>query len=139
MRAVWALADAALGGLGLVITRRLTAPVTGRMFDLTIRDVDNSGERTIVVLDRSPRNVAPGHYCLILEDAGWVKLSPEVYDRGPLLVGREVAGEPRESLGVSKRSSWSGIFFASPADAGLEATHVEAHTDVGPAPAWLIT
>ena len=144
MRAVWALsgvvtaAGVALGGLGLVIARRLTAPVTERKFDLTIQDVDNSGERTIVVLDRSPRTAAPGYYCLILEDGSWVQLAPEVHDRGPQLVGREVLGETTESLAIGRKASWSGIFFAVPADAGLEAMHVDVQTDVGPAPAWLI-
>lgn len=38
----------ALGGLGLVIARRLTAPAIGRRYDLTIRGVDDSGERFIV-------------------------------------------------------------------------------------------
>ena len=60
MRAGWVVAGAvaaagvALGGLGLVIARRLTAPVSRRRYDLTIRDVDDSGERPIVILDPPP-------------------------------------------------------------------------------------
>ncbi|MCY7413782.1 MAG: alpha/beta fold hydrolase [Salinibacterium sp.] len=145
MRAGWAVAGAvaaagvALGGLGLVIARRLTAPVSGRRYDLTIREVDASGERLIVILDRTAATAAPGLYCLLLEHGGLVRLSHKVEDRGPGRVGREVLGEPCDRLTAGDRASWSGIFFASPQDAGLEATDVEVQTDVGPAPAWLIT
>jgi len=145
MRGGWAVlgtvaaAGAALGGLGLVIARRLTAPVSGRRYDLTIRDLDESGERPVVVLDRTPATAAPGLYCLILENGGLVRLSDEIEDRGPGLVGRELLEEPTHVLVVGARASWSGILFASPADAGLEATDVDVQTDVGSAPAWLIT
>ncbi|MEV1130517.1 alpha/beta fold hydrolase [Agromyces sp. NPDC049794] len=39
---------------------------------------------------------------------------------------------------AGERASWSGIYFASPSDAGLEWVDVEVPTDVGPAPAWQI-
>ena len=134
-----AAAGVALGGLGLVIARRLTAPVSGRRYDLTIREVENSGERPIVVLDRTAATASPGLYCLILEHGGLVRLSHEVEDRGPGLVGRKLLGAPCDGLKAGARASWSGIFFASPEDAGLVATDVEVSTDVGQAPAWLIT
>ncbi|WP_241973100.1 alpha/beta fold hydrolase [Cryobacterium sp. TMT2-14] len=101
--------------------------------------MDNSGERPIVILDRTPATAAPGLYCLILENGGWVRLSHEVEDRGPGLVGREALGETGKGLASGERASWSGIFFSGPADAGLEATDVEIPTEVGQAPAWLIT
>jgi pimeloyl-ACP methyl ester carboxylesterase len=145
MRARWAMAGpaatagVALGGLGLLIARRLTAPASERTYDLTIRGVENSGERHVVILDRTPRTGAPGLYCLIVENGGWVRLSREVEDRGPGLVGREVLGEPPEGLATGARASWSGILFSSPEDAGLKSTDVQVQTDVGQAPAWLIT
>ena len=145
MRAGWAVAGAvaavgvALGGLGLVIARRLTAPASGRSYDLTIRGVDNSGERPIVLLDRTPATAAPGLYCLILENGGWVRLSHDVENRGPGLVGREVLGETGKGLASGQRASWSGILFSGPEDAGLEVTDVEVPTDVGNAPAWMIS
>ncbi|MDJ0378487.1 alpha/beta fold hydrolase [Cryobacterium sp. PH31-L1] len=144
MRVALALAGAAiaaavgLGGLGLVIARRLTAPISGRKFDLTIRGVDNSGERPILILDRTPRTAAPGDYCLILENGGWVRLAPGVEDRGQSLVGREVVGESGPGVAAGQSASWSGIYFQSPADAGLQSTDIKIQTDVGPAPAWLV-
>lgn len=144
MRVGWAVAAAvasvgvALGGLGLGIARRLTTPVGGRRYDLTIRGVDDSGERAIVALDRTPQTAAPGRYCLLLENGGWVQLSSEVDDLGPGLVGRGVLGEHRAGLHVGGRASWSGIYFSSPEDAGLEASDVDILTNAGSAPAWLI-
>lgn len=144
MRGVWAVAGTvaaaglAFGGLGLVIARRLTAPVGPRTYDLTIRGVDGSGERPVVILDRTPRTAAPGDYCLILENGRLVQLSRDVENRGPSLVGRTVVGKPHQGLATGQRASWSGIYFATPADAALESTDVIVPTDVGPAPAWLI-
>ena len=140
----WALVGAlvatgaTLGGLGLYIARRLTAPVSERQYDLTIRAVDRSGNRTIIVLDRTSQTVSVGEYCLLLESGGLVRLTSSVEDRGPALVGREALLEPRQLLATGMRASWSGIYFLSPQDAGLEATDVVIQTDVGPAPAWLI-
>jgi len=144
MKAGWAFAGAVmaaggvLAGLGLVIAKSLTAPASGRTFDLVIRDVDDSGERPIVVLDRTPRTAAPGLYCFIAENGAWVRLSHDVVDRGPHLVGREVVGDLSQGLAAGDRVSWSGIVFSSPEDADLEVTDVVVQTDAGPAPAWLI-
>jgi pimeloyl-ACP methyl ester carboxylesterase len=41
-------------------------------------------------------------------------------------------------MAAGQRASWSGIYFQSPADAGLTSMDIEIQTDVGPAPAWLI-
>ncbi|WP_241843106.1 alpha/beta hydrolase family protein [Agromyces albus] len=100
--------------------------------------MDESGERVIVALDRTPQTAAPGRYSLLLENGRWVRLSSEVEDLGPGLVGRGVLGEPRAGLHIGERASWSGIYFSSPEDAGLQASDVAIPTDAGPAPAWLI-
>jgi pimeloyl-ACP methyl ester carboxylesterase len=145
MKAGWAVAGTVmaaggvLAGLGLVIAKSLTAPASGRTFDLVIRDVDDSGERPIVVLDRTPRTAAPGLYCLIAENGAWFRLSHDVVDRGPHLVGREVMGDLSQGLTAGDRVSWSGIVFSSPEKADLQSTDVKVQTDVGSAPAWLIT
>ena len=145
MRIFWATAGTvaaagiALGGLGMVIARRLTGPVGGRRYELTIRGVDTSGERPMVLLDRTPHTAAPGLYCLLLEDGGLLRLSSTVEDHGQDLVGREVLGELDEGLRIGARASWSGIYFSRPEDAGLEATHVDIQTDAGLVPAWLVT
>ena len=144
MRAGWAVAGAfaaaggAVAGLGLLIARSLTVPAGGRTYDLTIRGVEVSGERTIVVLDRTPRTAAPGRFCLMLENGGWAQLSNEIVISGPGLVGR-VMEDPCGDLQAGDKASWSGIVFSTPEEAGLEAVNVSVPTDVGSAPAWLIT
>ncbi|MEI5582295.1 MULTISPECIES: alpha/beta hydrolase family protein [unclassified Agromyces] len=145
MRAGWAFAAlgaaaaASFGGLGFVIARRLTAPSSGRRFDLVVRRVESTADREWVVLDRTPQTTSPGKYSLLLEDGLLIRLGNEVEDRGPQLIAREAVG--RNTLaGVSAgdRASWSGIYFADPSDAGLGATDVRVPTAVGPAPAWLV-
>lgn len=144
MKAAWAAAGGvaavglSLGAIGLVIARKLTNPVRARVYELTIRAVDRSGGQAIIVLDRDLRTEAHGDYCLLLEDGSMVKLSSVVEDRGPRLVGREVVGMLSAGVGTGTHASWSGVYFSSPQDAGLELTEVEIVTDVGPAPAWLI-
>ncbi|MET0844203.1 MAG: alpha/beta fold hydrolase [Mycetocola sp.] len=111
--------------------------MSGRRYDLTIRGVDDSGERPVVVLDRMPRTAASGVYCLIAENGSRYLLSRKVEDRGPGLVGREIVGVS-DGLAVGQRAAWSGILFSSPTDAGLPATDADVPTDVGDAPAWII-
>ncbi|WP_411700480.1 alpha/beta hydrolase [Conyzicola sp.] len=108
------------------------------MYDLTIRDVDRSGDQPIVVLDRNSQTATRGDYCLLLESGDLVRLSSNVEDRGPALVGREALLDPCQTLEAGMRASWSGINFLNPQDAGLEATEVDVPTVVGPAPAWLV-
>ncbi|UOQ89204.1 alpha/beta fold hydrolase [Agromyces endophyticus] len=131
--------SAALGGLGYVIARRVTAPVGPRRFDLVVRGVDVSEERVIVILTRTAQTATPGLFNLILENGTWVKLSEKVLDVSAELVGREVVGDvDPEALTVGTRASWSGMYFKTPADAGFDAIDVEVSTEFGSAPAWLI-
>ncbi len=68
-----------------------------------------------------------------------MQLGSEFGDRGPELITRNVTGSsdgltPR----TGDRASWSGIYFASPADAGLEYRDIDVVTPAGHAPAWRI-
>ncbi|MWB99424.1 alpha/beta fold hydrolase [Agromyces sp. MMS17-SY077] len=138
MAGIATAAAAALGAVGFVIARKVTAPVGSRRFDLVVREVDDSGERPIVVIDRTAQTVTPGRFNLILYDGAWVQLGETVVDRG-MLVGREIVGEPgSESLKPGVRASWSGMYFETPADAGLDGVGVAVRTEGGLAPAWLI-
>lgn len=129
----------ALGGLGFVIARRVTAPVSPRRFDLVVRGVDASGETPIVILPRTAKTAVVGKFNLILESGEWVRLGTQVHDVGAGLIGRDVAElELPASLVPGVRASWSGIYFRTPADAGLKAEDVDILTPAGPAPAWLI-
>lgn len=126
-------------GLGLAIARRLTAPAGPRQFDLVVRDVERDSEGSLMVLDRTPQTVAEGIYNLWFANGAWAQLSDEVHDRRPARIARRVTNaSPGFSPAAGERASWSGIYFASPADAGLRAREVTFDTAVGSAPAWLV-
>lgn len=126
-------------GLGWGIARRLTAPAGLRKFDLVVRDVERDGDRCLIVLDRTRQTVADGIYNLWFENGGWAQLSAEVLDRGPARIARPVTSASAGfALAAGDRASWSGIYFASPTDAGLSAREIAVDTAVGSAPAWLL-
>ncbi|PPH37296.1 phospholipase [Rathayibacter sp. AY1E3] len=125
--------------LGWGIARKLTAPVGPRTFNLVIRDIEDRGDLLGIVLDRTRATEAVGIYNLWFERGGWVQLDDDVQDHGTDQVSRTVTGcsaglTPR----VGDRASWSGIYFATPIDAGLEAREVKISTAGGYAPAWKI-
>ena len=133
------IAAAAVGGLGWAIARRLTAPVGPRTFDLTVRGVEHDDDGDLIVLDRTDQTTAPGIYNLWFKHGGWVQLSTEFVDRGPTRVARRITGTaPGLTPKVGDRASWSGIYYATPADAGLHARDITLATPAGPCPAWRI-
>lgn len=130
---------ACAAALGWGIARKLTAPVGPRTFNLVIRDVEGRGDRLRIVLDRTRDTEVDGIYNLWFEHGGWVQLDDDVQDLGADQVSRIVTGC---SAGLTPRTgdrvSWSGIYFATPTDAGLEARDVMISTPGGYAPAWKI-
>ena len=134
-----ALAGVGAATLGWTITRRLTAPVSGRRYDLRIHEVEQDGAHIRVVLDRTSETTATGIYNLWFEHGGWAQLGPEIEDRGTDRIARTVTGIPGGlEIQPGDRVSWSGIYHATPADAGLDAHDVMIETAAGPCPAWKI-
>ncbi len=132
------VAAAALG-VGWVIARRLTTPPSTRRYDLTVREVEHDGDGCLIVLDRTHQTAAEGVYNLWFENGGWAQLSADVLDRGPGLIARPVTSRaPGLTLRAGDRVSWSGIYYATPHDAGLHAHDITIDTTAGPAPAWRI-
>ena len=126
-------------GAGWTIARRLTAPAGPRIFDLTIHDIEHDDGTQRVVLDRTPQTTADGIYNLWLEHGGWAQLSAGVHDRSPNRVARTVTDtSPGLKLVAGDRASWSGIYYATPADAGLNARDITITSPAGPCPAWRI-
>lgn len=126
-------------GLGWSIARKLTAPIGPRTFSLVVRDVEQDGDQIRVVLDRTKETEAVGIYNLWFERDGWVQLGTATQDRGPRLLARTVTGTSEGLVPrAGDRVSWSGIYFATPAEAGLDARELTIETEAGPAPAWQI-
>lgn len=125
--------------LGWCIARKLTAPVGPRSFKVSVRGVERGDGHLRLVLDRTDSTTGAGLYNLWFERGGWVQLGSQIDDRGSELITRNVTGSsdgltPR----TGDRASWSGIYFASPADAGLEYRDIDVVTPTGHAPAWRI-
>lgn len=134
-----AMVGAAGAALGWTIARKLTAPVGPRRINLTLRGVEVNGDRQLLLLDRTCDTEAPGTYNLWFERGGWAQLGNEVEDRGQNQVARALVGvSPGLTPRAGDRVSWSGIYYATPADAGLDASDIVISTAVGPAPAWRI-
>ncbi len=124
---------------GWTIARRLTAPAGPRIFDLTIHDIEHDDGTQRVMLDRTPQTTANGIYNLWIEHGGWAQLSAEATDRSPHRIARTVTGtSPGLDLVAGDRASWSGIYYATPTDAGLNAREITINAPVGPCPAWRI-
>lgn len=132
-------AAATVAGVGWAIARRLTAPVGPRMFDLTVRGVEYTDDGDLIVLDRTDQAAAPGIYNLWFEHGGWAQLATDSVDRGPTRVARRITGT---TSGFTPKTgdcaSWSGIYYATPADAGLHTRDITITTPAGPCPAWRI-
>lgn len=143
---VWAAGIVGLGaalvagaaGLGFMIARKLTAPPSGRVYDLTVHGVVRAGARDAVVIDRTRSTEAPGVYNVWMENGGWVRLGAVVGEDARTVTRLVDSIDPPDTLQVGVRASWSGIYYRDPADVGLVAEDVVVNTPVGPAPAWLI-
>lgn len=139
LAAAAALAIAGGASLGWTIARKLTAPVGPRTFGLVVRGVEVEGDCQLLLLDRTRDTEASGVYNLWFERGGWAQLAEGAQDRGVGQVARVVTGS---SSGLRPRAgdrvSWSGIYYATPADAGLDARDVFIDTPAGPAPAWRV-
>lgn len=133
------IVTAAASGAGWVIARRLTAPVGPRMFDLTVRGIEHDADGDLIVLDRTGQTSAPGIYNLWFEHGDWAQLSAETIDRGPTRVARRITATARFfTPKAGDRASWSGIYYATPADVGLHARDITIATSAGRCPAWRI-
>lgn len=116
-------------GVGRAITRRLTAPVSPRRFDLTVRDIEHDNDGDLVLLDRTDQTTADGIYNLWFEHGGCAQLSTDIIGRGPTRVARRITGLTSGSTPkAGDRTSWSGIYYATPADAGLHARDITITT-----------
>jgi len=133
------IATAAAAVAGWAIARRLTAPVGPRTFDLTVRGVEHDGNGDLIVLDRTDQTTAPGIYNLWFEHDRWAQLSAEITDHGPTRVARRITGTTSGfTPKAGDHASWSGIYYATPADAGLHARDITLTTPAGPCPDWRI-
>lgn len=133
------IAAVTAAGAGWAIARRLTAPVGPRTFDLTVRGVEHDDRGDLIVLDRTEQTTAPGIYNLWFEHGGWAQLSAEIVNQAPSCVAFRITGTaPDLTPEVGDRASWSGVYYVTPTDAGLDTHYISIITPAGPCPAWRI-
>lgn len=102
-------------------------------------DVNQTHYRPLVVLDRTDQTNSPGIYNLWIERGAWAQLSAEVTDPGSDRIARCVTDTSSGlTLVPSDRASRSGIHYATPAEAGLNARDITVTTPAGLCPAWRI-
>lgn len=130
---------AGAAAIGWFIARRLTAPASGRRFTLTVHDIEHEAGVTKIVLDHTPDTTAPGIYNLWFEHGGWAQLGADIEDCGIDRIARTITGtSPGLTPAPGDKVSWSGIYFATPADAGLTASEISISAEAGPCPAWRV-
>lgn len=133
------LAAGGAAATGWFVARKLTAPVAERRHELNIRAVEQDGDTYTLVLDRTTETTRPGIYHLWFKYGGWAQLGSEIQGRGPTQIARVITGRSENlTPQPGDRVSWSGIYYATPRDAGLEARDIMITTSNGPAPAWRI-
>jgi hypothetical protein len=133
------VATAVASGVGWAIARRLTASAGQRTFDIAVRGIEHDEDGDLIVLDRTDQTTADGIYNLWFEHGGWAQMSADIMDRGPTRVARRITGTAGGFIPeVGDRASWSGIYYATPADAGLHARDIIITAPAGRFPAWRI-
>src|SRR5690554_1416256 len=101
-----------------------------------VRSVDRAAGT--VTLSAHPDATIPGLYALYFAgDRGLAKVG-EILAIGEGSVTRRLLAEQRGMLRAGLPSRVSGIYYEAPDDVGLAFEDVTIHTDLGPAPAWLV-
>lgn len=129
---------ASLATIGWHIARRLTAPVDSPKFNLTIRATTKDENGCHIALEPSRTAIPAGIYNLWFEHADWTQLATATSSQGHRQFTCRVTGtSPGFIPQPGDRASWSGIYYATPHDAGLNQHDITIDTPAGPAPAWL--
>jgi len=120
----------------LRVARLVVAPPRSRTDDVPILEVDVHA-RT-VTLGRTVDSATPGRYGLwFSRDSGHARLGG-VSAETDGTVTRELLGVDFGELLPGTRGRFSGWFFLTPRDLGVDHESVSLVTTLGPAPAWVI-
>ncbi len=130
---------AAIAGLTVAVTtvlvaRTVVTPPRRRVEDTQVLGFD--GET--VVLSRSADATVPGDYSFFFGgDRGHARLG-EILSHTDSTVTRRVLAIDFGNLARARSGRFTGWFYLSPRDVGVEYSTVEIPTTIGPAPAWLV-
>jgi alpha-beta hydrolase superfamily lysophospholipase len=122
------------GVIAVVFARTVITPPTKRDEDVLILAYDAETITLSATLD----SMTPGRYSLWFhQDSGHARVG-EILSYTADTVTRQLLGVDLGTLDGALRGRFSGWFYLTPADLGVEFEDVELQTEVGPAPAWFI-
>jgi hypothetical protein len=131
-----AMSGAITALMALRVARLVVTPPRSRADDVPILAVD-ARART-VTLGRTADSATPGRYGLwFSRDAGHARLG-QIATETESTVTRELVGVDFGELLPGARGRFSGWFFLTPRDLGVDHESVSLVTTLGPAPAWVI-
>lgn len=125
------------GAAGCAITRTLTAPYSGRRYSTQILNVSTHGDLSMVQLANTAQTRQSGRFGAFLQDGRHIKFGTTPISTGGGIT-RSVSAADADALAGVEHVSWTGIEFANPNDAGLQAVDVEIPTEHGSNPAWVV-
>lgn len=118
----------------VLFARTVVTPPTKREEDVRILGRDE----TTITLSPTLDSMTPGQYSLWFhQDSGHARVG-EILSYTPTSVTRQLLGVDLGDLDSADRGRFSGWFYLSPADLGVDYQDVEIDTELGPAPAWVI-
>lgn len=118
----------------VIFARTVITPPTKRAEDVRILAHDDATITLSATLD----SLTPGQYSLwFRRDTGHARVG-EILSYADGTVVRQVLGVDRGELAGAARGRFSGWFYLSPEDLGVEYDDVTVSTEFGPAPAWHI-
>ena len=131
-----AMSGAITALMALRVARLVVTPPRSCADDVPILAVD-ARART-VTLGRTADSATPGRYGLwFSRDAGHARLG-QIATETESTVTRELVGVDFGELLPGARGRFSGWFFLTPRDLGVDHESVSLVTTLGPAPAWVI-
>jgi pimeloyl-ACP methyl ester carboxylesterase len=124
------------GAAGCAIARALTAPYTGRRYSTRVLGIVTHGDQQMALMEETAQTGQAGRYGAFLPGGGLIRFGTDVVATGSG-VTRSVSA-PSDALAGVEYVSWTGVEFATPADAGLDGVDISIESENGPIPAWVI-
>ncbi len=128
---------AALGVfLSLVVARTVVTPPRRRTEDIRVLGVDS--RNGTVTLSSTTDSRLPGEYSFFFSGEVGSSRIGMIVAQTPNSVTRNVIDVLSGDLEQAARGRFSGWFYSDPSELGVPFDEVMVHTELGPAPAWLV-
>jgi pimeloyl-ACP methyl ester carboxylesterase len=131
---VVAATAAVSAALGVYVARQFITPAAKHVEDIEILGVTDS----TITLSSTPETRTPGRYGILFSHGTGYAQYGQIISRTSSSVTRELLGVPLGDLTHATRGRFSGWFYLSPRDLGVDFEDALIETEVGFAPAWLV-